>query len=268
MTCPEFVLLVILVIDKDFTKMDDLQLLRYNRQIMLPGIDIEGQEKLLAASVLIIGLGGLGSPVAMYLAAAGIGHLVLNDFDQVSLSNLQRQVVHKTKDIGRSKVLSARETLSELNPTIEISCLPEKLSSDDLSYQVSKVDVVVDASDNFATRFMVNEACVKNKTALVSGAAIRFEGQVMVYDPRYKESPCYSCLYENLDDSELNCAVNGVAATTVGVIGSLQATEVLKLIIGIGESLAGYLLLFDAINMEWKKMRLPRKKDCPVCGIK
>lgn len=246
--------------------MNDEQLLRYNRHIMLPDIDIAGQEKLLAARVLIIGLGGLGSPVAMYLAAAGVGHLVLNDFDEVDLGNLQRQIVHKTKDIGRLKVSSATDTLTELNPGLDITGLAERLSDEDLIREVQMADLVVDASDNFTTRSKVNEACVKTRTPLVSGAAIQLEGQIMVYDPCNAEGPCYRCLYQEMDDNLLNCAENGVAAATVGVIGTLQAMEAIKLIVGIGQSLSGYLLIFDAKYMEWKKLKLPRNKDCPVCS--
>jgi len=234
---------------------------------MLPDIEIAGQEKLLAASVLIVGMGGLGSPVAMYLAAAGVGQLVLNDFDQVEINNLQRQIIHRDSDIGRAKVESARDTLQSINPQTQIEVLSHRLDAAEMFSRISAVDLVVDASDNFSTRFAINEACVKTRTPLVSGAAIRFEGQVMVYDPDLPDCPCYSCLYETVDDSQLNCATNGVAAPVVGVIGSIQAMEALKLITGAGQSLAGYLLIFDARTMDWKKLRLPRKKNCKVCSL-
>jgi len=247
---------------------DDQQLLRYSRQIMLPQMDIVGQEKLLSARVLIIGLGGLGSPVAMYLAAAGIGHLVLNDFDTVDLNNLQRQIAHQTGDIGRSKVESARDKLAAINPDIQVSLLTKRLSPESLLQEVNSASLVVDASDNFETRFAVNQACVNTATPLVSGAAIRFEGQLMVYDPEVKDCPCYACLYEDLEDGDLSCAANGVLASLVGVIGSLQATEAIKLLTGIGESLAGYLLVFDARAMDWRKLKLPRKTTCRTCAAK
>lgn len=246
--------------------MKDNELLRYSRQIMLPEVDISGQEKMLAAKVLIIGMGGLGCPVAMYLAAAGIGHLGLVDFDAVDLTNLQRQIAHRTRSIGQQKVLSARDTLLELNPDTQITTIDEKLDADALYAQINSFDIVVDCSDNFETRFAVNQACVKTSTPLVSGAAIQLEGQVMVVNPDNPDAPCYQCLYDKADDSQFSCSENGVLASVTGMIGTVQATEVLKLIAGFGESLSGYLLLLDARVMEWRKLKLPKNPQCPVCG--
>lgn len=245
--------------------MNDNQLLRYSRQIMLPDVDIDGQEKLLAARVLIIGLGGLGSPVAMYLAAAGVGHLTLADFDAVDLTNLQRQIVHTTERIGINKAASAAQTLRELNPEVRIACIEKLLDSDALAVQIKKATVVLDCTDNFTTRFAINAACVAAKVPLVSGAAIRLEGQVAVFDSRNAQSPCYRCLYEENDD-DLTCAANGVLAPLVGVIGSMQALETIKLICGFGTTLAGRLLLFDARHSQWRELRLNKDKDCPICG--
>lgn len=246
--------------------MNDEALLRYSRQIMLPDIDIAGQEKLLAASALIVGLGGLGSPAALYMAAAGFGRLVLADFDIVELSNLQRQIAHATDDIGRPKVESARDAILALNPHIDVACINERLDAASISRIITDIDVVLDGCDNFATRFMVNDACVATRTPLVSAAAIQMEGQIMVYDPNVANCPCYRCLYQDANDGQLNCAENGVAAPVVGIMGSLQAMEALKLVVGTGETLAGYLLVFDAKNMEWRKLKLPRNPQCPTCG--
>ena len=246
--------------------MDDTQLLRYARHIMLPEIDIAGQVRLLAARVLIIGLGGLGSPVAMYLAAAGVGSLVLADFDRVDLSNLQRQIIHGTADLGAEKVASARDSLLAINPDIQVTTIAARLTADELQREVEAADIVVDSTDNFEVRFAINAACWRSGTQLVSGAAIRFEGQVLVVDPQLPTSPCYRCLYQDAPDTELDCATTGIAAPVVGIIGSLQALEVLKLMLGIGESLVGYLLTFDAKYMLWRKLKLPKNPDCPVCG--
>ena len=246
--------------------MNDNQLLRYSRQIMMPEIDIAGQEKLLAAKVLIVGLGGLGSPAALYLASTGVGHLVLADFDTVDLSNLQRQIAHGSNDIGRPKVESARDAIANLNPDTRVTCVEVRLDSETLSDIITDVDLVVDGSDNFETRFMVNEVCVETGTPLVSAAAIQLEGQMMVYDPSMPDCACYRCLYQEAGDGELNCAENGVAAPVVGIMGTLQAMEALKLIAGVGESLAGYLLVFDAKYMEWRKLKLPRNPRCATCG--
>ncbi len=246
--------------------MDDNQLLRYSRQIMLPDIDIDGQEKLLAARVLIVGMGGLGCPVAMYLAAAGVGTLALADFDAVDLTNLQRQIAHTTDDIGKSKVESVQNTINSLNPDVKIIPINNRLEGNSLFKQIEAADVVVDASDNFSTRFAIKEVCVKSGTPLVSGAAIHMEGQVTVVDPSNRESGCYRCLYEEVDDVRLSCSENGVLAPLVGIIGSVQALETIKVIIGFGESLNGYLLVLDAANIQWQKFKLNRNPDCPVCG--
>ena len=252
--------------------MDDSELLRYSRQIMLPEIDVEGQARLGGATVLVVGLGGLGSPVAMYLAAAGIGRLVLNDFDAVDLSNLQRQIVHVDASVGVPKVQSAARTLAALNPLVTVETIGEKLSREALEELLARVDLVLDASDNFATRYLINDACWRAGTPLVSGAAIRWEGQVALFDPRRPESPCYRCLYPQADDQALNCAENGVIAPLVGVVGAMQAMEAVKAITGVGagagegESLAGHVLYYDAKRADWRKFRLRKRPACPVCG--
>ncbi len=245
--------------------MNDEQLLRYSRQVMLSDVDLDGQDKLLAARVLIIGLGGLGSPVAMYLAAAGVGHLTLVDFDAVDLTNLQRQIVHTTARIGMNKAASAAQTLRELNPGVKIETIDKLLATDELVAQVKLATVVVDCTDNFQTRFAINAACVAAKVPLVSGAAIRLEGQVAVFDARAETSPCYRCLYEE-DSDDLTCAANGVLAPLVGIIGSMQALETIKLICGFGSSLAGRLLLLDARHSQWRELKLPKDHNCPVCS--
>lgn len=232
---------------------------------MLPQIDIEGQEKLLASRVLIIGLGGLGSPVAMYLAAAGVGHLVLVDDDIVELSNLQRQIAHGTKDIGLSKVVSAKQTIQDLNPEITVTCYDKRLNEKELAAEVHAADVVVDGTDNFSSRFSLNFQCVKNKTPLISGAAIRMEGQVSVFN-KTPTSPCYRCLYKDEGELDATCSNNGVLSPVVGIIGSVQATETIKIILELGESLDGKLLLFDAFQMEWRTLKLKKDPKCPVCG--
>ena len=245
--------------------MKDEQLLRYSRQIMLPQIDIAGQEKLLDASVLIVGLGGLGSPAAMYLAAAGVGHLTLVDDDVVELSNLQRQIVHRVADLDRAKVDSAERMLGELNPDTRLTLIGERLEGDRLVAAVGEADLALDATDNFATRYALNDACFAAGVPLVSGAAIRLEGQVSVFDPRDPESPCYRCLYPEVgDDAALNCAENGVAAPLVGMIGTVQAMEALKLIAGIGEALVGRVLYLDALAMDWRMLRLSQSPSCPL----
>lgn len=246
--------------------MNDEQLLRYSRQIMLPELDIEGQERLLNATVLLVGLGGLGSPVAMYLAAAGVGHLILADHDQVDLSNLQRQIAHTTARLGQSKVHSAAQTLKALNPEVRITEVEERLEGERLQTLVDGADLVVDGTDNFGVRYAINAACVATRTPLVSGAAIRLEGQVAVFDPRDPDSPCYRCLYDVDQDEQLSCAASGVLSPLVGIIGSMQALEAIKLLAGFGTSLAGKLLLFDATTAHWRELRLPKDPDCPVCS--
>ena len=246
--------------------MDDPLLLRYSRQILLPQVGTEGQETLAASRALIIGLGGLGSPAAMYLAAGGVGELVLVDFDVVDLSNLQRQIAHRTEDIGRLKVESARDALVALNPHARVTAIAERLDGDALREQVAQADVVVDGSDNFATRFAVNAACVATGTPLVSGAAIRLEGQVAVFRPDLGDGPCYHCLYKDEGELQETCTQTGVLAPVVGIIGSIQAVEAMKVLMGIGETLTGRLLLLDAMTMEWRTLKLRKDPACPVCG--
>lgn len=246
--------------------MNDEQLLRYSRQIMLPELDIDGQEKLLHSTVLLVGLGGLGSPVAMYLAAAGVGHLILADDDEVDLTNLQRQIVHSTDRVGQTKVHSAAQTLSALNPEVKITEVCERLQGERLQTLVDSVDLVVDGTDNFSVRYAINSACVHARKPLVSGAAIRMEGQVAVFDSRRADSPCYRCLYAVDEDEQLSCAASGVLAPLVGIIGSMQALEALKLLAGFGADLAGRLLLFDAYRSQWRELRLAKDPHCPVCG--
>ncbi len=246
--------------------MNDEQLLRYSRQIMLPSIDIEGQQKLLDSRALIIGMGGLGSPVGLYLAAAGVGQLVISDFDNVDLSNLQRQIAHTTNSIGQSKVASARQTFEAINPLIEIIAINEKLAGDALLDQVRQADIVIDCCDNFETRFAINDACFAAKTPLVSGAAIRFEGQISVFDSRDERCPCYSCLYPRDGAVEQSCSENGVIAPITGIIGSMQALEEIKVLTDVGESLQGRVLLLDGLSMQWQNMQLPRNPNCPTCS--
>jgi len=245
--------------------MNDDQLLRYSRQILLPKFGAEGQMALLDARVLIIGMGGLGSPVAMYLAAAGVGHLVISDFDTVDLSNLQRQIVHGQADIGRPKVESAREQMLALNPGIQVTALNQKLEGETLRQQVDLADVVVDASDNFTSRYLLNEVCVAARTPLVSGAAIRMDGQVSVFMNR-GNGPCYRCLYRDGIEEEQTCSNNGVVAPLVGMVGSIQAMETIKILSSMGEVLDGRLLIIDAMSMEFRTLRLKADTNCPVCG--
>lgn len=246
--------------------LSDEQLLRYSRQIMLPEVDIDGQEAWLRARVLIIGLGGLGSPVAMYLAAAGVGELVLVDDDHVELTNLQRQIVHTTATIGQSKVASAAASLAQINPDVKVTAINRRLDPAELAQQVAEVDLVVDCTDNFGTRFAINAACVAHLKPLVSGAAIRMEGQVAVYDPRLPDSPCYQCLYKEGDEESLTCSESGVLAPLVGIIGSVQAMEVLKVLASVGKPLVGKLLLLDGRTMEWRTLKLRKDKACPICS--
>ena len=246
--------------------MNDEQLLRYSRQILLPQFGTEGQQKLLDAHVLIIGLGGLGSPVAMYLAAAGVGELTLVDHDTVDLTNLQRQILHRNDNIGQPKVDSAQHNLAQLNDEISIHTVNKKLDDDELQQLVSRVDLVVDATDNFPTRFAINRACVRHKKPLVSGAAIRLEGQVGIFDLRHADSPCYRCLYDEQGGVPETCSENGVMAPMVGIIGSIQALEVIKLLTDTGETLAGKLLISDGLHQEWRSMKLRKDPPCPVCG--
>lgn len=245
---------------------DDL-LLRYSRHIMLPQIEYAGQEKLTQSHALIIGAGGLGAPVAMYLAAAGVGTLTICDFDQVDLTNLQRQIIHTTATVGQNKALSAQATIAKLNPEVKVYAETIRLNEEALAGRVSVADVVIDCSDNFATRYLLNQLCFNHKTPLVSGAAIRFEGQLSVFDFRHADSPCYHCLYPDVgDDQELRCADNGVFAPLVGMIGTAQAAEALKILLDIGHTMQGRLLLLDALSAEWRTIRLKKDPQCQVCG--
>lgn len=247
--------------------MNDDQLLRYSRHILLPEIDVAGQEAILGARVLVIGAGGLGSPAAMYLAAAGVGTLVLADHDTVDLTNLQRQILHSAESIGRLKVESGRDTLQRLNPHCRVEVIAQRLEGDALSGQIAAADVVLDCSDNFATRHAVNRACVRHRKPLVSGAAIRFDGQVSVFDLRRADAACYHCLFpEGEDVEEVRCAVMGVFAPLVGIIGAVQAAEALKLIVGCGEPLAGRLLLLEGLSMTWRSVAYGKDPACAVCG--
>ena len=247
--------------------MNDEQLLRYSRHILLPELGIEGQEKFLAARALVIGAGGLGSPVALYLASAGVGSIVLCDNEDVDLTNLQRQIVHRTDAVGKRKVDSARATLAAINPEVRVEGLPERVDGKRLEILVQQADVVIDGCDNFATRHAVNRACVTAGKPLVSGAAVRFDGQIAVFDARNRLSPCYHCLFpEEGENEEVRCAVMGVFAPLVGIVGSIQAAEALKVLTGTGEPLVGRLLLVDALTMEMRIVRLQKDPACPVCG--
>jgi len=246
---------------------DDQQLLRYSRHILLPQLGIEGQERLLAARALVVGAGGLGSPAAMYLASAGLGTIVLCDGDTVDLTNLQRQILHHTASVGRPKAQSGRDTLALVNPEANVIALEQRLEGAALEEQVEAADVVLDCSDNFATRHAINRACVKHRKPLVSGAAIRFDGQVSVFDLRAAKNPCYNCLFpEGQEAEEVRCAVMGVFAPLTGIIGTTQAAEALKLVAGCGESLSGRLLLLDGLAMEWRSISLGKDPGCAVCG--
>jgi adenylyltransferase/sulfurtransferase len=247
--------------------MNDEQLLRYSRHVLLSEFGIEGQEKLLAASALVIGAGGLGSPAAIYLAAAGVGRLMLADGDTVDLTNLQRQILHTTRSVGSGKALSGQTTLVSLNPEVRVTPISRRLEGSELDDLVAGSDVVLDCSDNFATRHAVNRACVRHRIPLVSGAAVRFDGQVCVFDSRQESSPCYQCLFpENADFEDVRCAVMGIFAPLTGIIGTIQAAEALKLLVGIGETLAGRLLIIDALSMQWRNIKLARDPVCEVCS--
>ncbi|QLF92588.1 molybdopterin-synthase adenylyltransferase MoeB [Pseudomonas sp. ABC1] len=246
--------------------LDDQELLRYSRQILLPQVDIAGQLRLRQSRVLIVGLGGLGSPVALYLAAAGVGELHLADFDEVDVSNLQRQVLHDSDALGSSKAESARRRLGALNPHVRLVVHDERLEAESLAQAVAAVDLVMDCTDNFASREAINRACVQARRPLVSGAAIRLEGQVCVFDPRDAESPCYHCLYGHGDEAELTCSEAGVLGPLVGLVGSVQALEALKLLAGFGEPLRGRLLRIDALSSRFRELRVRRDPSCSVCG--
>ncbi len=247
--------------------MNDEQLLRYSRHILLPEIGVEGQERLLQGHALVIGAGGLGSPAALYLASAGVGTITLADGDAVDLTNLQRQILHTTAAVGRPKAASGRDTLARLNPLVRVVALEERLDAARLGELTAGADVVLDCSDNFATRHAANRACVAQRKPLVSGAAVRFDGQISVFDLRRDASPCYSCLFaEDAPPEEERCAVMGVFAPLTGIVGATQAAEALKLLAGAGEPLCGRLLILDALRMEWRAIRLKKDPACKVCG--
>ena len=246
--------------------MTDEQLLRYSRHILLPQLSIEGHERIASARALVVGAGGLGSPALLYLASAGVGTIAFADNDDVDLTNLQRQIIHRTGSIGQRKVDSAAQAMAAINPDCRLLPLPTRLEGELLASEIAQADVVLDCSDNFATRHAINRACVAAGKPLVSGAAVRFDGQIAVFDPRRAESPCYHCLFpEGEEVEETRCAVTGVFAPLTGIIGSMQAAEALKLLAGVGTSLAGRLLLLDAFSMSWREVRVPRDPDCPVC---
>jgi molybdopterin/thiamine biosynthesis adenylyltransferase len=246
--------------------MDDTQLTRYSRHILLEELGVEAQQAWLQATVLVVGLGGLGSPAAMYLASAGVGRLLLADGDAVDATNLQRQIVHRETAIGRPKVDSAAETLHALNPEVAIECIGERLTGDVLRDSVVRADAVLDCSDNFATRYALNAACAATATPLVSGAGVGFDGQIAVFDFRRDDGPCYRCLFpDDLQATETPCAVMGVFAPLVGMVGALQAGEALKLLAGAGRTLHGRLMLVDALNAGVRTLDLPADPQCPVC---
>ena len=249
--------------------MDDPLLLRYSRHILLDELGPDAQARFASAHALIIGVGGLGAPAAQFLAAAGVGTLSLCDADSVDLTNLQRQILYATADVGQRKVDAAAARLSSINPHVTIVKVARRIGEADLQPLVAAADVVIDCCDNFATRHAVNRACVGARKPLVSGAALRFDGQLAVFDTRNPASPCYHCLFGEGDElEETRCATMGVFAPLVGIVGSTQAAEALKLLAGVGESLAGRLLLLDALTMEWREVRVPRDPDCPVCRMR
>lgn len=249
--------------------MNDEQLLRYSRHILLDEIGIEGQQAILDAHVLIIGAGGLGSPAALYLGASGVGRITLVDHDHVDLTNLQRQVAHTTARVGQPKVLSAAQAIHDINPLVHVECVQERADAALLDRLVSQASVVLDCSDNYQTRQTVNAACVKHRVPLVAGAVIRFDGQITVFDPRNSESSCYACLFSPDEVfEEVQCSVMGVLAPLVGIIGCIQATEALKLVTQTGQPLTGKLLLLDGRTMEWNRMRTSRNPECQVCSNK
>lgn len=247
--------------------MNDDQLLRYSRHIMLPQVEYAGQEKLTQSHALIVGAGGLGSPVALYLAASGVGTLTICDFDKVDLTNLQRQIIHNTQSVGVNKALSAQHTIGEINPEVDVKMVQKKSTHTEMADLVCAADIVIDCSDNAETRYTLNRICFAQKKPLVSGAAVRFEGQVTVFDFRNEISPCYHCLFPDVgDEQELRCSENGVFAPLVGMIGTMQAAEALKCLMGIGDSLQGRLMLLDALTAEWRTIKFARDPACSVCG--
>ncbi len=246
--------------------MEDQELLRYSKQIMLPQVDVEGQQKIMDATVLIVGMGGLGSPTALYLAAAGVGHLIIADFDQVELSNLQRQIIHQTKDIGDDKVNSAKNKLTELNPNIKITIANELIHTGNLPDLIKGVDIVLDGTDNFESRFEINQICVEHQKPLVSAAVVRFEGQVSVFKGYENDQPCYQCLYSVEGEDNESCIDNGVLAPVAGLVGTIQALQAIKVILDLGDQLSGSLLLIDALDLSFRKVKISKDLKCPVCN--
>lgn len=247
--------------------MTDEQLLRYSRHILLNEIGIEGQQRILDSHVLIVGAGGLGSPAALYLASAGVGRITLADDDAVDPSNLQRQILHNAARVGENKALSGQQALAAINPAVAVTAIAERLSGEALAACVAEADLVLDCCDNFATRHAINRACIRHRKPLVSGAAIRFAGQVAVFDLSCEDAPCYECLFPDGDEiEELRCAVTGVFAPLTGIVGATQAAEALKLAAGLGETLNGRLLQLDALTMQWRTTRFRRDPDCPACA--
>ena len=247
--------------------MNDHELLRYSKQIMLPQIDVEGQQKIIDSTMLIIGMGGLGSPTALYLAAAGVGHLIIADFDQVELSNLQRQIIHRTADIGEDKVDSAKVKLLELNPNITVTVANEIMHSDNLASLIKDVDIVLDGTDNFESRFEINKACVECHKPLISAAVIRFEGQISVFKGYEVDQPCYQCLYSEDGNGRESCVENGVLAPVAGLVGTIQALQAIKVLLGLGEQLCGELLLIDGLDLSFRKVKIVKDSECPICGL-
>ena len=247
--------------------MNDAQLLRYSRHILLDELGIEGQQLLLASRALVIGAGGLGSPVALYLGSAGVGHITVVDHDTVDATNLQRQIAHTLADVGSHKAQSIKQSIAAINPDVQVNVITQRADDALLNDLVAKADVVLDCTDNFATRHAINAACVHHRKPLVSGAAIRFDGQITVYDSRNAASPCYACVFPQSSTlEETRCATMGVFAPLVGIVGSMQAAEALKLLSGAGTSLAGRLQMLDGRSMEWNEVRMPRNQTCAVCA--
>jgi len=245
--------------------LNDEELLRYSRQILMPTFDISGQTRLKSARVLVVGAGGLGCPVALYLGAAGVGHMTLVDNDQIEIANLQRQIAFEQADLGESKAEHLADRVRRINPDVSVTTLTERLEGDELQRQVNSATLVIDCTDNFNTRFALNRACVAARVPLVSGAAIRGEGQLSVYDVRDNSSPCYHCLYPEQGNEDLTCSEAGVIGPLVGMIGASQAMEAIKVVTGVGKPLIGRLLILDAWQMEWREMKLTRDPGCPVC---
>jgi len=246
--------------------MNDQELLRYSKQVMLPQIEIEGQQKIMDSTMLIIGMGGLGSPTALYLAASGVGHIIIADFDQVELSNLQRQIIHGTSDIGDDKVNSAKAKMLEINPNINVTIANEIVHTDNLPSLIKDVDVVLDGTDNFESRFEINKACVEFQKPLVSAAVIRLEGQISVFKGYEKDQPCYQCLYSEEGNENESCVQNGVLAPVAGLVGTIQALQAIKVLLGLGDQLCGTLLLVDGLDLSFRKVKIGKDLKCPICN--